>query len=136
METQKRASFLTRFTAILACCWLLAAISTSALAFARRADWVFDPPPANRNGKGDAGERVLPRLRLLNDRPGAAQNVVATFTTNDPDITVVAGEVTYASWSAGQARNIGFKIDIDPAATTHAADATVTVTADSPGGGP
>ena len=133
----------------MACCWLLA-MSTSALAlsweqaaapdgdpvFTLRHAWVFDPAPANRNGKGDAGERVFPRLRLLYDGSAAAQNVTATFATGDPDITVVDGEASYASWPAGQGRNMGFKIRIDPGATTHTAEATVTVAADSPSGGP
>ena len=104
--------------------------------FVRRSDWVFDPPPANRNGKGDGGERVLPRLRLINRSSVDAESVVATFTTDDPSISVIDGEETYTSWPAGHARNICFTIDIDPAATDHTATATVTVTAGNPGCGP
>ena len=106
-----------------------------ALTFTERNSWIFEPGPDTRNGQADPGERVLPRVRLINDGPEDAQNVVVTLTIVDPDVTVVSGTVTHATWPAGDLRNNdGFVLDIDPGATSHDVDVTVDVTADN--GGP
>lgn len=102
--------------------------------FALRRHWTFDPD-GNRNGQANAGERVLPRVRLLNEGPGVARNVRVSLTVLDPTITVVSGEVVHAMWPAGEARNNdGLMLDLAPRAASHATTVTVHVAADI--GGP
>ncbi|MAF08986.1 hypothetical protein CMK11_00910, partial [Candidatus Poribacteria bacterium] len=104
------------------------------LTFTSRNAWVFEPTADTRNGQADAGERVHPRVRLMNEGPADAENVVVTITTDDPDLTVVQGSVSHAAWPAGVARNNeGFVLDIAPSATLHLAYLTVDVTADNAG---
>ncbi|MBT5532277.1 hypothetical protein HOK31_04415, partial [Candidatus Poribacteria bacterium] len=111
-------------------------IVAPALTFSLRNAWVFDPTPrGDKNGVADAGERVLPRVRLLNGGPADAQNATVTLTTDDSDITIVTGQVTYGTWAAGAAKNNnGLVLDIAGNATSHNAALTVTVNADN--GGP
>ncbi|MBT7096625.1 hypothetical protein HN937_04565, partial [Candidatus Poribacteria bacterium] len=105
------------------------------LTFTKRTAWIFEPTAATKNGQADAGERVHPRVRLRNDGAGDAENVTVTVSTDDPDVTVVSGAVSHATWPAAVARNNnGLVLDISPDATSHDATVTVDVTADS--GGP
>ena len=103
--------------------------------FALRTSWVYDPAPGgNKNGVADAGERVFPRVRLRNDGAADAENVRVTVSTNDPDITIVAGTVSTAAWAAMSASsNEGFVLDIASGASSHVASLAVTVEADSSG---
>ena len=103
--------------------------------FVRRNAWIYEPKTSTRNGHADAGERVYPRVRLINEGPEDAENVTVTLSTDDPEVTVVNGTVTHAAWQAGVARNNdGFVLDISPDATSHDVSMTVDVTADN--GGP
>ena len=104
------------------------------LTFTKRSAWVFEPTATTRNGQADAGERVYPRVRMKNDGPEDAENVTVTLSTDDPDVTVVNGTATHATWPVGVARNNGgLVLDISPDATSHEAVVTVDVTADSAG---
>ncbi|MAF12930.1 hypothetical protein CMK11_20970, partial [Candidatus Poribacteria bacterium] len=110
-------------------------VAAPAVRFSQRKAWIFEPAAATRNGVADAGERVLPRVRLGHDGAEDAQNVVVTLTTEDPDITIVTGQVTHETWPAGAARNNeGMAVDIVDGATSHGALLTLTITADN--GGP
>ncbi|MBT3271260.1 S8 family serine peptidase [Candidatus Poribacteria bacterium] len=104
--------------------------------FALRNSWIFDPvPEANGNSVANSGERVFPRVRIINEGVGVAQNVIVTLLVDDPDVAVVNGAVTHSSWPAAVARNNnGLALDISPDAATHDVAATVRVTSDS--GGP
>ena len=100
--------------------------------FDLRSSWVFDGALGNGNAQANPGERVEPRVRLLNTGAGAAANVVATMSTTDADVTVTAASVTHATWPAGEARNNnGFIIDVDAAATAHDVTLVIDVTADN-----
>jgi hypothetical protein len=106
-----------------------------AVEFSLRNSWIVEPTVATRNGVADAGERILPRVRLRNDGPGEAQNVVVTLTSTDPDVIVVTGQVAHDAWTTGSVdNNKGFILDIAGNASTHDATLTVSVTADN--GGP
>ncbi len=98
--------------------------------FVQRSGWVFDPTPGgDRDGQAEAGERVLPRIRL---RHVGAEDAAVTvrLTTSDPDVTIVAGEVAHDTWPAGTARNnVGFVVDISPFAAPHDVDFVVTTDA-------
>ena len=103
--------------------------------FEKRSVWAYDPSPGgNRDGQADAGERVLPRLRMRNVGRGHATNVRIAISVADPTVTVIDGLVTHATWPAGEARNNnGFVVDIG-AAASGSVTFTVDVAADS--GGP
>ena len=111
-------------------------IATTPPNFALRNAWVYDPAPgANRDGAANPGERVLPRVRMKNTGQQAAEDVRVTMLIDDPDVTIVSGAVTHATWPGGEARNNnGFVLDIDAGAATHDVTATVVVSADT--GGP
>ena len=110
-------------------------ILAPAVTYTKRNAWLYEPKASTRNGQADAGERVHPRVRLRNDGPEDAENVTVTLNTDDPDVTVVNGTATHATWPVGAARNNdGLVLDISPDATSHDATVTVDVTADS--GGP
>ena len=104
--------------------------------FLKRSAWVFDPAPGgDRDGQAEAGERVLPRIRLRNVGAEEARNVRVTLATDDPEVTIVAGEVTHGTWPAGEARNNdGFIMSIAPDAEGH--DVTVRATVRADNGGP
>jgi hypothetical protein len=99
--------------------------------FAQRSSWVFDPAPGgDRDGQAEAGERVLPRLRLRHIGVAEARNVRVSLTTDDPDVTVISGAVVHDVWQPGEARNnYGPSIDIAPLATPHVATLTMLVQA-------
>ena len=104
-------------------------------AFSQRSSWAFDKDTGNGDAVANVGERVEIRARILNDGPGAGENVVATLTSADSDVTIVTGEVTHATWPVGEARNnTGFVVDVEPTATAHDVSFTLSVTADT--GGP
>ncbi|MAF10586.1 hypothetical protein CMK11_09050 [Candidatus Poribacteria bacterium] len=110
-------------------------VVASAPRFAKRNAWIYEPTASTRNGMAEAGESVLPRVRLKNEGGADAENVSVTLTIDDPDVTIVSGTVTYATWPAGVARNnSGLALLISPTATPHDVQATVDVTADE--GGP
>ncbi|MBT7807791.1 hypothetical protein HN766_19975, partial [Candidatus Poribacteria bacterium] len=92
--------------------------------------WVFDPRPGgNRDGMASPGERVLPRVRVWNEGRDDAFGVSVVLTSADPDVTVVAGEMTYERWDSGSAVNsTGFVVDIAGNAHPHDAPMSVTVT--------
>ncbi|MBT3268381.1 hypothetical protein HN371_14595 [Candidatus Poribacteria bacterium] len=98
----------------------------------RKAFWVFDPAPyGDKNGVANPGERVLPRIRLLNVGQRAAHNVRVVLNVTDGDVFVVNGELTHETWPAGEARNSdGLELSIGQNATPHGVTATVDVTAD------
>jgi hypothetical protein len=101
---------------------------------ASRSFWMRDKSTGNANGEANPGERIEIKARLKNDGPVDAQNVVATLSSNDPDVTVVNGQVTHATWPAGVARNNdGLLVQIAAGATGSVAF-TLDVTADN--GGP
>ena len=103
--------------------------------FERRNHWVFDPAPGgNSDGAMSPGERVLPRLRLRYSGEQPVENVRATLTVTDPDVTVQTAGVTHETWVPGEARNNdGFVLDIAPDATAHDVSLALTVTADGAG---
>jgi hypothetical protein len=106
-----------------------------ALTFTKRNAWIYEPTASTKNGHADAGERVQPRVRLINEGSEDAQNVTVTLSTEDPDVTVVTPAVSHATWPAGVARNnSGLVLDISPDATSHDVSMTVDVAADN--GGP
>ena len=102
-----------------------------AVEFAQRSSWVFDPAPGgDRDGQAEAGERVLPRLRLRHIGVAEAPNVRVSLTTDDPDVTVIGGAVVHKAWQPGEARNnYGPSIDIAPLATPHVVTLTMLVQA-------
>ena len=103
--------------------------------FVRIGEWIFDGALGNGDGWASPGERVEPRVRLLNDGPGDAKGVPATLEIADPDVAIVTGSVTHATWPAGEARNNdGFVLDISPDAVPHDVSVDVHLTADN--GGP
>ncbi len=103
--------------------------------FVQRSSWVFDPEPGgDRDGQAEAGERVRPRLRLLHVGTEEAQNVRVTLATDDPEVTVVQGEVTHGTWAPGEARNNGFVLDVASDAAAH--DVTLRATIRANNGGP
>ncbi|MBT5711820.1 hypothetical protein HOI71_12310 [Candidatus Poribacteria bacterium] len=100
--------------------------------FAQRNAWIFDPAPGgDGDGEMEAGERVFPRFRLRNIGVDEGRNVIVRLLTHDRHATVVAGEVTHASWPAGEARNNdGFVVEIDPLSESHDVEFIVKVEAD------
>ncbi|MAF12916.1 hypothetical protein CMK11_20895, partial [Candidatus Poribacteria bacterium] len=71
-----------------------------AVEFAPRSSWVFDPQPGgDRDGQAEAGERVLPRLRLLHVGSEEARNVRVDLTTDDAEVTIVQGDLLYETWA-------------------------------------
>ncbi|MBT3269688.1 hypothetical protein HN371_21265 [Candidatus Poribacteria bacterium] len=92
--------------------------------------WVFDPRPGgNRDSTASPGERVLTRVRVKNEGTDDAFAVSVVLTSDDPDVIVVAGEMTYERWPAGAAENnTGFVVDISGDARPHDARVTVTIT--------
>ncbi len=103
--------------------------------FVYRNSWVSEPTAETKNGQADPGERVKPRVRLKNEGASDARNVVVALSIDDPDVTVVEGTVTHATWPTGEARdNVGFVVDIAPGTAAHDVDVTINVTADN--GGP
>ncbi|MAF10170.1 hypothetical protein CMK11_06925 [Candidatus Poribacteria bacterium] len=71
---------------------------------------------------------MLPRIRLRHVGTAAAANVSVVLTTDDPDVTVVAGAVDHSAWDAGRARNnVGFALDIAPDALPHDVRLSVSV---------
>jgi hypothetical protein len=111
-------------------------IVVPAVEFALRSAWVFDPAPGgNKNGIADAGESVFPRVRLRNEGSGNAADVRVVLSSPDPDIAIVAGTVSHASWAASSAgNNEGFFVAVAPGALSHEVRLTVHVAARS--GGP
>ena len=103
--------------------------------FERRTAWVFDPAPGgDRDGQAEAGERVLPRVRMRSVGVEDTGAVTVRLKTNNPDVTVVSGEVSYATWEAGVARNSsGFVVDISRLARPQTVDFAIKVEVD--GGG-
>ncbi|MBT7097883.1 hypothetical protein HN937_10950, partial [Candidatus Poribacteria bacterium] len=101
-----------------------------------RRSWLFDPEPGgNRDGNANPGERVRPVLRLLNNGPSAARNVIVALEFDDPSVTVIRGAMSRARWEPGAAfTHNGFAIRIAPDAAPHDVTATVRVSADN--GGP
>ena len=65
--------------------------------FVRIGEWIFDGALGNGDGWASPGERVEPRVRLLNDGPGDAKGVTATLEIADPDVAIVTGSVTHAT---------------------------------------
>ena len=107
-------------------------IAAPTVTFSQRSSWIFEPSDTTKNGQVDPGERVHPRVRLRNDGSRPAQDVTVTLTIDDPDVTIVVGEVAHAAWPAGEARNNdGFVLDVASDATPHDVDAAVDVTADN-----
>ncbi|MAF09705.1 hypothetical protein CMK11_04570 [Candidatus Poribacteria bacterium] len=103
--------------------------------FSQRSSWAFDKTTGNGDGDANSGERVEIRARILNDGPGPGENVIATLTSADSDVSIVTGVVSHATWPVGEARNnTGFVVDVEPAATAHDVTFTLSVTADT--GGP
>ncbi len=98
--------------------------------------WVFDPQPGgDRDGEAEAGERVLPRLRLRNVGSAEAQNVRVELSSADADIDVRRGESSHATWPAGRARNIAdFVLRVDKHAAVRDVELRATIYADN--GGP
>ncbi|MAF12915.1 hypothetical protein CMK11_20890 [Candidatus Poribacteria bacterium] len=92
--------------------------------------WVFDPRPGgNRDSAASPGERVLLRVRVWNEGPDDAYGVSVALTSGDPDVTVVAEEMTYERWdSLSAVNNTGFVVDIAGDAQPHDASAFVTIT--------
>ncbi|MAF11219.1 hypothetical protein CMK11_12275 [Candidatus Poribacteria bacterium] len=111
-------------------------IAGPAVEFSPRAFWVFDPAPGgDRDGLAEAGERVFLRVRLRNDGHADAAYVRVSLSTDDPDITVVAGDISHAAWAASSARNNeGFMFDVAPDASSH--DAALVVNVAAAVGGP
>ena len=61
--------------------------------FVMRRHWILDPiPGAHRDGVANPGELVSPRVRLKN-LGGTATNVRVALAVDDPDVTVVTGDV-------------------------------------------
>ncbi|MBT5714153.1 hypothetical protein HOI71_24105, partial [Candidatus Poribacteria bacterium] len=103
--------------------------------FVARSSWVFDPAPGgDRDGQAEAGERVLPRLRLLHVGSEEARNARVSLTTDDADVTIVQAEAAHEAWAPGEARNSGFVVDVAPDAAVHDVTLRATVLADN--GGP
>jgi hypothetical protein len=103
---------------------------------AHRRSWLFDPEPGgNRDGSASPGERVLPVMRLLNNGPSAARNVLVALEIDDPAVTVIRGTMYRARWEPGAAfTHNGFVIRVAPDAAPHNVTAIVRVTAGN--GGP
>jgi len=99
-----------------------------------RSFWARDKVTGNADGDANAGERVEIKARVKNESATDLVNVVATLSSDDPDVTVVNGQVTHETWPAGVARNNdGPRIDIGSSATDSVA-LTLDITADN--GGP
>ena len=111
-------------------------IAVPDVSFALESSWVFDPRPGgNRDHRANRGESILPRVRVRNVGSDEAQGVTVLLASADPDVTVTAGEIAYAEWPAGGARNnTGFALDISPDAQPR--DATLSVTVTTAHGGP
>ncbi|MEO2003525.1 MAG: FlgD immunoglobulin-like domain containing protein, partial [Candidatus Poribacteria bacterium] len=97
--------------------------------FVQRSNWIHDPlSGGDGDGKAESGEQVTSKIRVKNDSAIPGQKVFATFTTDDPHITIVKARRGVGTWAPGTVRVFDFILDIAPDATEHAADATVTLT--------
>jgi hypothetical protein len=97
--------------------------------FAQRSNWIHDPlSGGDGDDKAESGEQVASKIRVKSDSAIPGQKVFATFTTDDPDITIVKGRRGVGTWVPGTVRVFDFILDIAPDATEHVAHATVTLT--------
>ena len=105
-------------------------IAAPDIRFAVARSWVFDPRPGgNGDNTASPGERVLTRVRVWNEGRDDAHGVSVILTSDDADVIVVAGEMTYERWPSGSAENnTGFVVDIAGDAQPHDAPIIVTIT--------
>ncbi|MEO2005216.1 MAG: hypothetical protein ABGY41_14095, partial [Candidatus Poribacteria bacterium] len=110
----------------------IVALPTAGLA--ERSFWARDQGVGNADGDANPGERVKIKARLKNESDTNFLNVVATLSTDDPNVTFGRDSVTHATWPAGVARNNdGLDVTFGSGASG-SVEFTLDVTADN--GGP
>jgi hypothetical protein len=107
--------------------------TTDPPSFSRLSEWIFEGALGNGDGKVGPGERVEPRIRLLNGGAVGSNVSVALSLGESSGSTFVNSTTAVDLWGAGKAQIVrGFVLDIDPAATVGSQlPITVTITADN-----